>query len=57
MLSSSYQDWQSSFQINTMAHYFLSISLLDVLAAAGERVLEDGSRGKENECGDVIVTR
>ena len=40
-----------------MAHYFLSVSLLDLLAAAGERILEDGSKGKENGCGVVIVTR
>jgi hypothetical protein len=40
-----------------MAHYFLSVSLLDLLAAAAERVLEDGSKGKEHGCGVVVVTR
>lgn len=40
-----------------MAHYFLSVSLLDLLSAAGEQVLEDGTKGKENGCGVVVVTR
>jgi NAD(P)-dependent dehydrogenase (short-subunit alcohol dehydrogenase family) len=57
LLSSSYTDWLSSFQVNTMAHYFLSVSLLDLLAAAGERTLGDGTKGKENGCGVVVVTR
>ena len=46
-----------SFAVNTMAHYFLSVALLDLLAAAGERVHDDGSKGKDNGCGVVIVTR
>jgi NAD(P)-dependent dehydrogenase (short-subunit alcohol dehydrogenase family) len=29
--SSEYDDWMKSFQINTMAHYFLSVALLDLL--------------------------
>ena len=57
LLSSSYNDWLFSFQVNTMAHYFLSISLLDLLAVAGERTLGDGTKGKENGCGVVVVTR
>jgi NAD(P)-dependent dehydrogenase (short-subunit alcohol dehydrogenase family) len=56
LLSSSYSDWLSSFQVNTMAHYFLSVSLLDLLFAAGERMMEDGTRGRENGCGVVVVT-
>lgn len=39
-----------------MAHYFLSVSLLDLLAAAGERILDDETKGKENGCGVVLVT-
>ncbi len=35
--SSSYDDWTSSFQVNTTAHYFLSIALVDLLAAAAEK--------------------
>ena len=56
LLSSSYSDWLSSFQVNTMPHYFLSVSLLDLLAAAGERTLEDGTKGRESGCGVVVVT-
>jgi NAD(P)-dependent dehydrogenase (short-subunit alcohol dehydrogenase family) len=56
LLSHTYESWIESFQINTMAHFYLSVSLLDLLAAAGERVLEDGSRGRENGCGVVVVT-
>src|SRR6266536_4325744 len=41
--SSSYDDWTSSFQINTMAHYFLSVALVDLLAAAADRDMPDGT--------------
>jgi len=62
LLSSSHSDWLSSFQVNTMAHYFLSVSLLDLLAAAGERELRDekgkktGRKGREEGCGVVVAT-
>lgn len=58
--SSVYDDWTKSFQINTMAHYFLSIALLDLLNAAGEReiVQPDGSvrKGKDEGRGVVVIT-
>ena len=44
--SSEYDDWTQSFQVNTMAHYYLSAALLDMLAKAGDREMpmaaEDG---------------
>ncbi|KAG9231454.1 hypothetical protein BJ875DRAFT_382908 [Amylocarpus encephaloides] len=59
--SSEYGDWVRSFQINTMAHYFLSVALLDLLRAAAEMVLEgdgDGEKrtGREEGRGVVVVT-
>ena len=56
LLSSSYSDWLSSFLVNTMAHYYLSVALVDLLSAAGERA-HDGRKGREVGCGVVVVTR
>lgn len=56
LLSSTYDDWLSSFKINTMAHYFLSVSLLDLLVAGGERKMPDGRKGRDHGCGVVVVT-
>lgn len=54
--SSSYSDWTQSFQVNTMAHYFLSVALLDLLAAAGDAVMPDGTKGRDHGRGVVVVT-
>ncbi|TVY44300.1 Rhamnolipids biosynthesis 3-oxoacyl-[acyl-carrier-protein] reductase [Lachnellula occidentalis] len=54
--SSSYSDWTQSFQINTMAHYFLSVALIDLLAAAGDAIMADGTKGKDHGRGVVVVT-
>ncbi|RDW68387.1 hypothetical protein BP5796_09044 [Coleophoma crateriformis] len=54
--SSSYSDWTSSFQVNVMAHYFLSVALLDLLAAAGEREVSPGVKGRDLGRGVVVVT-
>lgn len=40
--SSEYDDWTASFQINTMAHYYLVVALIDLLAAAANRDMPDG---------------
>jgi len=40
--SSEYSDWTASFQINTMAHYFLSVALIDLLAEAASSDMPDG---------------
>jgi len=54
--SSSYSDWNLSFQVNTMAHYFLSVALVDLLAAAGDAIMPDGTKGKDHGRGVVVVT-
>ncbi|TVY59421.1 Rhamnolipids biosynthesis 3-oxoacyl-[acyl-carrier-protein] reductase [Lachnellula cervina] len=54
--SSSYSDWTQSFQVNTMAHYFLSVALVDLLAAAGDAIMPDGTKGKDHGRGVVVVT-
>ncbi|KAL5318402.1 hypothetical protein ACEPPN_013462 [Leptodophora sp. 'Broadleaf-Isolate-01'] len=54
--SSSYSDWNKSFQINTMAHYFLSVALLDLLAKAADIDMGDGSKGKDHGRGVVVIT-
>lgn len=54
--SSEYSDWTASFQINSMAHYFLSVSLLDLLAAATDLTLPDGRKGKDVGRGSVVIT-
>lgn len=53
---SEYNDWTKSFQVNTMAHYFLSVALLDLLVAAGNLAMPDGSKGKDHGRGVVVVT-
>jgi NAD(P)-dependent dehydrogenase (short-subunit alcohol dehydrogenase family) len=54
--SSEYEDWMTSFQINTMAHYYLSVALLDLLAAAGDLEMPDGSKGRDHGRGVVVIT-
>ena len=54
--SSNYEDWTQSFQVNTMAHYYLSVALLDLLAKAGEQEMPDGSKGREHGRGVVVIT-
>ncbi|KAF4625647.1 hypothetical protein G7Y89_g12514 [Cudoniella acicularis] len=54
--SSSYSDWNQSFQVNAMAHYFLSVALLDLLAAAADSVMPDGTKGRDYGKGVVVIT-
>ncbi|GAB7354551.1 hypothetical protein MBLNU459_g5007t1 [Dothideomycetes sp. NU459] len=54
--SSSETDWVSTFKINTTAHYFLSVALLNLLQAAGDLDLGDGVRGRDVGRGVVVVT-
>jgi hypothetical protein len=37
LLSSFFEYWNTSFVLNVAAHYFLPVSVLDLLFAAGER--------------------
>lgn len=39
-----------------MAHYFLSVALVDLLAAAGDAIMPDGTKGKDHGRGVVVVT-
>jgi len=54
--SSNHSDWEASFRINTTAHYFLSVALLALLAAAGDLDLPGGLKGRDEGRGVVIVT-
>jgi NAD(P)-dependent dehydrogenase (short-subunit alcohol dehydrogenase family) len=54
--SSEYDDWLKPFQVNTIAHYYLSTSLLDLIAKAGEKTMPDGMKGRDCGCGVVIIT-
>ncbi|KAJ9190695.1 hypothetical protein DTO164E3_9207 [Paecilomyces variotii] len=56
MWSSNYSDWEDTFRINTTAHYFLSVALFPLLAAAAERTLPDGSKGRDEGRGVIVVT-
>ncbi|KAJ9209438.1 hypothetical protein DTO166G4_8971 [Paecilomyces variotii] len=56
MWSSNYSDWEDTFRINTTAHYFLSVALFPLLAAAAERILPDGSKGRDEGRGVIVVT-
>jgi NAD(P)-dependent dehydrogenase (short-subunit alcohol dehydrogenase family) len=54
--SSEYDNWTQSFQVNTMAHYYLSVALLDLLAKAGDREMPGGSRGRDHGRVVVVIT-
>lgn len=54
--SSKYSDWEDSFRVNTASHYFLSVALLPLLAAAGNLDLPNGRKGRDEGRGVVVVT-
>lgn len=56
MWSSRHADWADTFCVNTTAHYFLSVALLPLLAAASQRLLEDGRLGKDDGRGAIVMT-
>jgi hypothetical protein len=39
-----------------MAHYFVSVALVDLLAAAADRDMPDGTKGKDHGRGVVVIT-
>lgn len=39
-----------------MAHYFLSVAILDLLAKAADMDMGDGSKGKDHGRGVVVIT-
>ncbi|PWI71874.1 hypothetical protein PCL_11968 [Purpureocillium lilacinum] len=56
MWSSRHSDWADTFRVNTTAHYFLSVALLPLLAAASSFDIGGGRLGREEGRGAVIVT-
>jgi NAD(P)-dependent dehydrogenase (short-subunit alcohol dehydrogenase family) len=56
MWSSKHSDWADSFCVNTTAHYFLSVALMPLLAAASQRKLENGRVGRSNGRGVIVIT-
>lgn len=56
MWSSRHSDWADTFCVNTTAHYFLSVALLPLLAAASTLDLGDGRLGREEGRGVVVMT-
>lgn len=56
MWSSNHLDWDNTFRINVTAHYFLSVALMKLLAAAGNMDLPDGRKGRDVGRGSVVIT-
>lgn len=63
MWSSQHSDWSDTFQVNTTAHYFLSVAFLPLLEAAANEEMADKSedgdsilRGRDQGRGVVVVT-
>ncbi len=53
---SRHADWADTFCVNTTAHYFLSVALLPLLAAASELDLGDGRLGRSEGRGVIVIT-
>ncbi|KAH9909911.1 7-alpha-hydroxysteroid dehydrogenase [Xylariomycetidae sp. FL2044] len=51
-----YSGWEDSFRVNTAAHFFLSVALVPLLAAAANLDLGDGRLGRAEGRGVVVVT-
>uniref|UniRef100_A0A093UXA1 Rhamnolipids biosynthesis 3-oxoacyl-[acyl-carrier-protein] reductase n=2 Tax=Talaromyces marneffei TaxID=37727 RepID=A0A093UXA1_TALMA len=49
MWSSNEADWEKTFRVNTTAHYFLSVALLPLLAAAA-------AEGRDQGRGVIVIT-
>ncbi|EFX01504.1 7-alpha-hydroxysteroid dehydrogenase [Grosmannia clavigera kw1407] len=56
MWSSRHGDWADTFAVNTTAHYFLSVALLPLLAAAAARDLGNGRTGRSDGRGVIVIT-
>lgn len=54
--SSDHSDWEDTFRVNVTAHYFLSVALLKLLAAASDLDLPGGSKGKDEGRGVIVIT-
>ncbi|KAH0024432.1 NAD(P)-binding protein, partial [Aureobasidium melanogenum] len=56
MWSSRHSDWSDTFCVNTTAHYFLSVALLPLLAAASQIDIGDGLLGRDVGRGAIVMT-
>ncbi|OIW24527.1 NAD(P)-binding protein [Coniochaeta ligniaria NRRL 30616] len=56
MWSSRHSDWADTFCVNTTAHYFLSVALLPLLAAASHLDLGGGLQGRDDGRGAIVIT-
>ncbi|KAH0289111.1 NAD(P)-binding protein [Aureobasidium namibiae CBS 147.97] len=56
MWSSRHSDWADTFSVNTTAHYFLSVAMLPLLAAASQTTSTDGRMGREDGRGAIVLT-
>lgn len=54
--SSKHDDWEATFRINVTAHYFLTVALVKLLAAASDLYLGDGKKGRDEGRGVVVIT-
>ncbi|OGE57505.1 hypothetical protein PENARI_c002G06448 [Penicillium arizonense] len=56
MWSIEESDWVNTFKVNTTAHYYLSIAFLSLLAAAADQQLSNGTKGRDEGRGVIVVT-
>lgn len=56
MWSSRHSDWQDTFNVNTTAHYFMSVAFLPLLVAASNLDIGGGLEGKSEGRGVIILT-
>lgn len=54
--SSRHSDWGETFSVNVTAHYFLSVALMKLLAAAGDLDVGDGRKGRDVGRGVMVIT-
>lgn len=54
--SSRHSDWDDTFRVNITAHYFLSVALMKLLAAAGDLDVGDGLKGRDVGRGVIVIT-
>jgi len=54
--SSRHADWDDTFRVNVTAHYFLSVALVKLLAAASDLDLPGGRKGRDEGRGVMIIT-
>lgn len=54
--SSREEDWSDTFKTNVTAHYFLSVALLKLLAAASDLDIGEGRKGRDEGRGVIIIT-